>query len=95
MKKLMLAVAAIVAVSSLSLVSCGKKDPAAMAKAATETYVNAMKEAATSQDAEKAQKAVEEYTKAVEEAYKACKNAEDSAAVATAVQEAATAALGM
>ncbi len=91
MKKFMLAVAALVAVSSLSLVSCSSKNPADMAKAATETYINDMKAAYESQDAEKAQKAIEAYTAAIDEAYKACKNAEDSAAVEKAAAEAAAA----
>lgn len=86
MKKIMLAVAALVAVSSLSLVSCGSKNPADMAKAATEAFAKEAKDAKTPEDAAKA---LEKYQAALEDAYKACKNAEDSAAVEKAAYEAA------
>lgn len=84
MKKLMLAVAAIVAVSSLSLVSCGKKDPAAKATAAVEKAMKA-KDASP----EDQMKALETLESEIEDIYKNdCKTAEDSAAVEKAVQEA-------
>lgn len=80
----MLAVAAIVAVSSLSLVSCGSKNPADKATAAVK---------------EAAEKAKKDPTKALEIATELqnkiedilandCKNADDSIAVQKAVLEA-------
>ncbi len=75
MKKFMLAVAALVAVSSLSLVSCGKKDPVAMAKAAVETYNKAVE----SGDPETIAKAAETFAKE-------CENAPDSVKVQVAAE---------
>ncbi len=82
MKKFMLAVAALVAVSSLSLVSCGKKDPVAMAKAAVETYNKAVE----SGDPETIAKAAETFAKECENIKKAAENAPDSVKVQVAAE---------
>ncbi|MBD5229499.1 MAG: hypothetical protein HDS69_05615 [Bacteroidales bacterium] len=91
MKKIMLAVAAIVAVSSLSLVSCGGGDPAAKATAAVEKAMKAAKE-----DPTKALEIMTNLQEDIEDILKNdCKTAEDSAAVEAAVEKAAKAAMGL
>lgn len=82
MKKLMLAVAALVAVSSLTLVSCGKSDPVAMAKAAVEAYNKAVE----SGDPETIAKAAETFAKECEKIGKAAENAPDSVKVQVAAE---------
>lgn len=88
MKKFMLAVAAIVAVSSLSLVSCGGGNPADKAKAAVEKAVKTAKE-----DPTKAMEVMATLSDDIENILKNdCKTAEDSAAVEEAVKKAMMAA---
>lgn len=85
MKKFMIAVAAVVAISSLSLASCGGKKPADKAAAAAKEYVEAVKADPT--------KAAEAYqtleTKLQDILKNDCKTAEDSNAVAQAAAQAA------
>lgn len=78
MKKFMLAVA-VLAVASMSLVSCGKKDP----KAAAEALANEVKEYAQKPDTdpEKVMAKAKEFEEKAQAILKDCKTAEDSAAV--------------
>lgn len=79
MKKIMLAVAALAVVASVSLSSCGKKDP----KAAAEALVKEMQEYAAKPDTDPkaaAEKAAG-FIKKAQEILESCKTAEDSAAV--------------
>lgn len=87
MKKFMLAVVALVAVSSLSLVSCGGGNPADKAAALIKETTEAIKKNQDNPEkvAEIQQKAAEELQKIAE----SCKTDEEKMAVAAAIAKAA------
>lgn len=89
MKKFMLAVA-VLAVASMSLVSCGGKNPADAEKLATET-IEKLKAAKTPEEAKEiAEKAGKDFDAML----KNCKTAEDSAKVEDAAASVITAVMG-